>query len=720
MSKTEIKYEEFLKYVHKKFESSVTYEDIEELLYLEEGYNKDSPTSLGKSLVLNKLLFSGTKISGEIFKFEQELHKGINVWIADNQKGKSTIFKVVKFALTGIDSIKSDIKNWINEVVLEFNIGTVTYTCYVDRSGRDRGAVYRFGATEFFDLKGNQKLDIVEKDKEFDFKSNTEFQEKMQNFFFEHFSFYTLKYTQKNSAKGSTNLNTANLSWATYFKSIYLESSNYGYLFFEQEKLGHQGKKIFEMILGLPLTYPINMLNVQHDRVLEDIGKLQLIDKAKVKTTKEKNEQLQKRSEEVNTILNELTKKVSVTYDDKPLIEEYNKIYELVNNNRKEERAATDFFQSKTLETIHAEQELKNLLTDKNKLEKEITKLTKQISNIQIYKESEIFFSNLDIKSCPHCEKNISEAKKASELQDHICGLCGEAATDEKTETSEIEEKLLVIKEEKLACEGKMPQLLGTIESQENKVKSLKKAILNSHSKILPISDVDKHISRLKEIEGELEIINASRKELSSLLDNREELIKEQAVINFQLSEIEKENENSISHSPEYIRLNLKKEILDFSIKALEEKRISLNKNILNKLEQLILNEVHAFGLSSIASIKIDDKYNLTFMQHEVAVIFNDLSEGEKLRVKLAFYLSLIQLDIEHNLGRHPRFLIFDSPGSEEMVPKDLNGLSDILKNVNDRFKDKLQIFVGSALREFSEITESKKIIIKGDEEFIF
>ena len=108
------------------------------------------------------------------------------------------------------------------------------------------------------------------------------------------------------------------------------------------------------------------------------------------------------------------------------------------------------------------------------------------------------------------------------------------------------------------------------------------------------------------------------------------------------------------------------------------------------------------------------------FTQNEVTESFSDLAEGEKLRVKLAFYLSLIQLDIEHQLGRHPRFLIFDSPGSEEMIEEHLHGLSDILKNVNERFKNELQIFVGSALREFSQITDAEKAVIKGKDEFIF
>ena len=63
----------------------------------------------------------------------------------------------------------------------------------------------------------------------------------------------------------------------------------------------------------------------------------------------------------------------------------------------------------------------------------------------------------------------------------------------------------------------------------------------------------------------------------------------------------------------------------------MERKRIELNKDTLNKLEQLTLNEIHAFGLSNINKIEINDKYDLIFTQNEVAENFSDLSEGEKL-----------------------------------------------------------------------------------------
>lgn len=246
----------------------------------------------------------------------------------------------------------------------------------------------------------------------------------------------------------------------------------------------------------------------------------------------------------------------------------------------------------------------------------------------------------------------------------------------------------------------------------------MRKKNAEEYAKSVVFTPIETDSRRLSEIQTEIESIGKQRSKFTDLLNKKDNFIKEEAVLLFQPNEIAKQ-ESQID-SNEMANLNLKRDVLDYALKGLEKKRVQLNKDILSKLQELIINEVHAFGLLSIDNIEISDKYELIFLQHGIAVSFTDLTEGEKLRVKLAFYLSLIQLDIEHNLGRHPRFLIFDSPGSEEMVPKHLQGLSDIFKSINDRFKDKLQIFVGSALQDFSHITDNEKTFIKEEDHFVF
>lgn len=718
MSSTDINFKEFVKYVHDHFTDRITKDEVHDILYLKQGYNKDSPTSLGKSLVLNRLVFSGKKVSGEEYRYDQFLHKGINVWIADNHKGKSTIFKIIKFAITGTDSIKRDIKTWIDEILLEFNIGEVTYTCHIDRRGRDRGAMYRFTIAEFLMMQENQKSEAVDADIVFDFKSMKQFEEKVQEFFFEQFSFYTLKYTQKSSSKEEFELNTSNLSWTTYFKSIYLESSNYEYLFFDKENFGAQGKKIFEMILGLPLTYPINMLGIQLDKLSEEIGRIRLTDKSRTETAGAKKQELEKEYTEVSTQLAEVAKLANIRFDEKAFVAEYAKIQQHVNEVRKQQRVAQEAYQAEQARQRPLEEELENFLDDQRKIETEINRLAKQELNVELYQQAESFFSNLEIKVCPHCEIEVSESKKVQERASHTCSLCGETPTEQKIDEAELQEKAARIKQEIAGHNLRLKQVEKNISAQRRAIEKMKQSIAEYYGKLAAVPSVQADNDKLKELEDKIEAVNRDRKNQQELLDKKEQLIKEEAVLKFQLEEIRKEKHTD--NPDELAKLQLKKEILEYALLSLGKKRIKLNEAILKILEELILKEVNAFGLTSITKVDIDDKFNLAFTQNTVQVDFNELEPGEKLRIKLGFYLSLIQLDIEHNLGRHPRFLIFDSPGSEEMVPKHLHGLSDMLKNVNERFTDQLQIFIGSALREFDHITDPEKMFIKEEEEFVF
>lgn len=364
------------------------------------------------------------------------------------------------------------------------------------------------------------------------------------------------------------------------------------------------------------------------------------------------------------------------------------------------------------------EEEIANFEHDQRKINDEINRLTKQENNVQLYKATESFFSNLEIKVCPHCEIEINESKRENERAKHTCCLCGETPTHKKVEESELDAKLANIKEEKDGHSKKLLELQKSIALQKDNAKKLKMFVAELHSKLIEGPSVERDNQRLNEIETQIDTIHKEREKQKGLFEKKDELLKEEAILKFQLQEIEKEK--SSDSSTEITNLILKKDILEFALDSLERKRILLNKDIIDKLEKLVLKEIHAFGLSSIDKLDINDKYELVFTQNEVSVNFTNLTEGEKLRVKLAFYLSLIQLDIEHNLGRHPRFLIFDSPGTEEMIQEHLHGLSDILKSVNQRFKNNLQIFIGSALREFSDITDVEKSTIKEKGEFIF
>ena len=201
-----------------------------------------------------------SKNNGDIIDYKQNFTSGINIIIADNLKGKSSIFKIIKFALTGRDSLKTDISSWIKTIMLGFSIATKSYTIIIDKTfSRMHSALY---CTDINKVNFEYNDNVI-------FKSSTksDYEIQIQDFFFNQFSYYPLSWTQKDSAKDSIELREAKTSWSTYFKSIYLESKDTNSFY------GNQGSKIFQILLGLKYTKTINKLMIKQDFIKNSLAK---------------------------------------------------------------------------------------------------------------------------------------------------------------------------------------------------------------------------------------------------------------------------------------------------------------------------------------------------------------------------------------------------------------------------------------------------------------
>jgi len=80
-------------------------------------------------------------------------------------------------------------------------------------------------------------------------------------------------------------------------------------------------------------------------------------------------------------------------------------------------------------------------------------------------------------------------------------------------------------------------------------------------------------------------------------------------------------------------------------------------------------------------------------LKHNQPVAFTGIrNDGERLRVKLAFFLAMMQLAREAGGGHHPGFLIIDQPGSNEMVPNDFSALAQVFRQIDQEFGSEIQV----------------------------
>lgn len=696
-------FDKFSQEIFEVYKEIFSFEEVQELLNVSDDYNKDTPISTGKRLIIDRLYIKGEKSNGTQIDFRYRLYSGINMLIADNLKGKSSLFKIIQFALTGRDKLKHDIKKWIHEIYLGFKINEKNFTVYLQlNKSRLSGELY---STEIDSVIQNQlgrKHDPI-----FESHSRSDYETRIQEFFFKQFSYYFLKWTQKVSQKDKNELAEAKTSWKTYFKSIYLESRDSTSLMY-----GDQGKKVFQMLLGLELTYPINRLTIKKDKLQFDKGIQQSSNLKQNEDTQRDKQRLQNRLSEIDRELSALNQSQPERVNINAFYQEYENIIEEINRENAEFISNSNLIQQNKQELNSFDSDRFSNQSELSRITTEIRKTERSINDLHEFIEIGIFFSNLDIKHCPSCNHVISEKRKHAEQREKKCSLCHEAieATDTEMNKEIYQNKIDNLIETKRKLIVEKGKLEDKVQEFQTKYSEVSASLETLESKVAEKKDLSPLKSRLRELEIS---INYEKTKVKPDDKAKDDLICERAVLNYQLEHLQERLQASSLN--DYLK---KIELLTYAIKKLNAIRYEYGERVIHHLRNIMLDEIHYLGLASITDIIISENLDIMYKQDDDFISFDDIAEGEQLRAKLAFYLSLIQLDIEHNFGRHTRFLIIDSPSKEEGDSQYLAGLSSVLKNIESRFGQKLQILIGTAERGLENVVTNQNIY--PEEEFIF
>lgn len=661
----------------------------------------------GAHLELSKLRLLGnkTKNTEGKFKYERNFYPGINTLISDNLKGKSSILKCVKFALTGKDSLKKDVSNWIEHILLEFKVGEVTYTSYIDNSGnRARAKLYRANIAQY-DAGEIHDIDCV-----FDALSKEDLACKCEDFFYKQLGVTSLKWTQKDSRKDVNKLHEAGTSWHTFFKTIYLESKDSGTLFY-----GSQGELLFQILLGLGFTSSMNRLKIRKEKLQFELSKNgdtdEIVNANSEKLISKLEEEIDIAKKEVNA-----NKGFFGNMNIRGMVEEKSSLIQKIQGIEKNRLLCIKQHSESEKKITKLATKKRQIDEDKYKIKKQNEKIKKDILRIEEHIDIGSFFSNLEIKSCPSCNNHL-EFVKPSVKDSHSCGLCHHevADTDRQEDVSRLEARKYSLEQEALKIDEQLKVLDSTDIKISNDLEKARGGIQSVDS-----TGFDDEVSNLislvnvldENIEKERVTMDGSIKSFRKAEDNL-------AILNYRLSEAK----DSVVDSSENQKLSNQKHtisLLNSAIMYLEEYREIANTSIIEEFKKIILTVLNSLGLESFTDIEIDSKLRIKYLQGGEKLSYSDITEGEQLRVKVALYLALVKLNSEHGVGNHPRFLIIDSPGKEEADDKYFDGLIEALNTVEKEFSDKIQILVGSADRRLSNIVSAKKQEIKDKEEVFF
>ena len=432
------------------------------------------------------------------------------------------------------------------------------YTVHIDASAYHINcALYQFSIDEYQRIKDENQLALSNSNEIFKVRGEKNFSEKMEEFFFKELSYYNLQFktrpaNRNESVKG-------NVSWATYFKSIYLESSNYEYLYFNEENIGKQGTKILEMLLGLKLTYPINQLTLLRDLKAEKIRNAQFVLE---KTAKGKTDDLDKLTTELEGIERKLeeSNKLNDFQSLENILNEYRELETSSTKNKTERNNLQAVYDLADKKSNDLESEIKQFSDDIRGREAEVTKIGKAVLQKELFVDTDSFFTNLEVHECPHCEHPVSTEKKAEERSLHKCSLCGTSVTTKKSDDELQKEQIAKLKEEKVEIIKNIELVKKQLEEKRINLSSIKTEYDRSLANLQKHPTTSEQEQRLNQLGGLLRQQTEEQKKYQEAIRKKDDYLQSKAVLQYRITELLKQEE--IMQPDESIKLEKEIEVL--------------------------------------------------------------------------------------------------------------------------------------------------------------
>lgn len=350
--------------------------------------------------------------------------------------------------------------------------------------------------------------------------------------------------------------------------------------------------------------------------------------------------------------------------------------------------------QELTLETHKVELKLADTKASASLISEQV-KAEKAIRHQQIEDTlAHLFFNSMEPTVCPRCAAAITEERRKAEPEDHTCSLCAHdldlaalkgnvvVATSVPNSTRESLVAAVSATEEEMA---------GSDTSEDPTVEDALQALLKAS------------------VEAEA-AVNAIGQELSQLIERRNVLIerskgrsdqieaaKKRQAAAMELARAEGALESllgpavvEVLEGPDKLAVavvNAAHAVLKKWLKEEQDPR-------LDAISIDIAGLARSFGSDNIDSVRLLGNCNMQIVRGGVTSGYGGLTNGEKLRLKLATTIALIKYGYEQGVGRHPGILFIDSPAAEEIPEKNLEKILTALREISNATG--IQVFVAT------------------------
>ncbi len=632
-------------------------------------------------LTIRRLRFRGEK-NGD-FPF----HPGVNVLRAGNDKGKSSVLKLIHFCLTGKNDLKKDVNSWIDWVELVFELDGVPHAVLVDKTRRPRGRLVRLAEDELTAGESNPSADVASDPLHgatvlVEFKNAKQMQTQLEDFFNDAFGLRPLMGTQKTSRKDSDALLDSPTSYRAYFRGMYINQDlGYTSLVTDGVPYGNLFMKVIGMLLGVrgidgSFAVEARRAHVENRLAKEERYHRRLeesLEPRDLATLDEEVDKLERYIDELKVERTALFVRATSNDLDRRLAQVTEKLV-----------AFDDVRQQTASHLKTAELELRVV-------EREAEELDSALA-------SRAVLSGIQPDRCPVCETRIAERQRHPKPEAGRCLLCHEDARESDDGFTAAAEQRLAEAHRSIAARRRKIEARRA-DFEELEFRAQQSAQLKSHLQ----SQLRSAHQGTAELDREIEL---ETRYLGRLEAERESVARM----------ISDDDDSSISALLE------QKQVLDAVLRHLRTLHADANERMKREFAARVQDYCTTIGFPGLEEVSLNGQLKPLIRQNGRVYSFEELSPGEKVRFVLAFYLAMAIAtaeDLDH--GAHPGLLLIDSPGKEEMVVKDFEAVVHLLSLVEERHAEIIQVIVSTSLPAIRGATgPDKQVFIDNDDDPMF
>lgn len=315
------------------------------------------------------------------------------------------------------------------------------------------------------------------------------------------------------------------------------------------------------------------------------------------------------------------------------------------------------------------------------------------------------FFHQMEPTVCPRCTATVTEERRAAEPDQHKCSVC----------TSDLNLEALDANVVVASSVDPQPTTLPVTDIGEeepeprSEIDALEEALQTADTALAALRDrLDESAAARDAASNEAALDTA----LLAAAQERQRLEIEVARAEGAVSALARPVAPTVGQPVDPIHLAVAATAESVLSGWVKESQDPLLTQISADIERLTVS----FGGDSLTDVKLDGAANLKLRKGGDPATYGQLTPGEQLRIKVATVIALIRHGYVGGLGRHPGFLLLDSPAAEEIPDGDLATMVAALIEVADDAP--MQIIVATRstgpLREL--LPEANRIIATVDD----